>query len=155
MISSPSSSTTVVVPSSPGYVWEWRPERGDWLLCWQAVPGVYSPPYLHPGIVRQWVGIPPVLAGHMGRVIGREGRFFKHISDMTGAPYIWFRADVFVMEVWGTPEQVAAAFRRIQIHLAKMVGTVQMGNVLHSGACNAPAGMQGGNGSATVMPSAF
>jgi len=88
--------------------------RADSFMGWQPIPGVYSPPALHPNI---WFG-DFILDGHAlsmaGRLIGREGKNLKRITHEAGAHYIFLRQDRGCVEVWGSYESIGTAFGLLQ-----------------------------------------
>ena len=116
---------TMVLPSFPGYSWEWFPPMNGWRLRWEPVRSMYSPPRLHPGITSVFVGVDPVLAYKIGTVIGKNGAHLKTISEASGAPYIWFRSDIGQMEIWGLPQHVAVAKEMLSAHLMATHGRLQ------------------------------
>jgi hypothetical protein len=87
-------------------------------VSWAPTPGVYSPPTHVPGVVYASVST----AGHTEHslrfAIGKEGCAWKAISHQTGALYIWNNKEEGYIEVWGYPENAAAAASRVQDRLA-------------------------------------
>lgn len=63
------------------------------------------------------------------QVIGRDGCYFKQITEQTGVKYIWHHRDTHMVEVWG-PEQclslaVSSIQYRVYMTLIKMARTNQ------------------------------
>jgi hypothetical protein len=93
--------TTHVIAEHPGYSWVW--DGAAWMLNWEVLPSVYSPPSLFPMIRKVTYQVPD--ASIMGRVIGKNGHHFKNITHLSGVLYIYCRDSE--IEIWGyenTPE---------------------------------------------------
>lgn len=106
---------TRIIQDYPGHVWVRNPETLQETLAWNPIPGVYSPPCLfYPVCVnRVFAPLPMDMAG---RVIGREGRWLKAITERSGALYLFYREGEF--EIWGfTHESVMLATRMLQDHI--------------------------------------
>ena len=105
---------TRIIQDYPGHVWMRNPETLQETLAWNPIPGIYSPPCLfYPVCVnRVFAPLPMDMAG---RVIGREGRWLKAITERSGALYLFYRMGEF--EIWGTNESVILATRMLQDHI--------------------------------------
>lgn len=61
------------------------------------------------------------------QVIGRDGCYFKQITEQTGVKYIWHHRDTQMIEVWGPEQSISLAVSSIQYRfylvLMKMVRT--------------------------------
>ena len=76
---------------APGYYWTWVEPLQQWVLRWEAVPGVYSPP-IHDSSV-SWIHI------HSPNHIKSPGAISAKAHD---AVYIYHRRDLGegVLEIW-------------------------------------------------------
>jgi hypothetical protein len=86
----------------------------EFYASWKPVPGVYSPPALHPNI---WFGdfiLDGRALSRAGRLIGREGQNLKRVTHEAGAHYIFLRKDRGCIEVWGSYESIGRAFGLLQ-----------------------------------------
>jgi hypothetical protein len=110
---------TQVIQEFPGYYWQW--DGFQWQMMWEPVRNVYSPPCLHPGVVRHEVQVPLQLHDKVGLLIGSNGQNFIRITTQTGCFYIFYRSTHNKVEVWGHAANVMHATRRIQSCLGKML----------------------------------
>ena len=55
--------------------------------------------------------------GVIKQVIGRDGCYFKQITQQTGVKYIWHRRDTNQIEIWGPPNCIPMAICSIQYRL--------------------------------------
>ena len=81
----------------------------------------YNPPREYPMVSLMAQFEPDV----MKQVIGRDGCYFKQITEQTGVKYIWHHRETQMIEVWG-PEQcislaVSSIHHRFYSVLLKMV----------------------------------
>ena len=76
--------------------------------------GVYCPP-----VGQHLWNIPVGFAEDevMKRAIGRDGCYFKQITEGTGVSYIWHRRDTGVVEVWGPREYLDMAVQQIKFRI--------------------------------------
>jgi hypothetical protein len=74
------------------------------------MPGQYNPPVnTHYTEVR----VPEDLVAHMGAVIGKNGFYFKAITQASRVYYIWYNPARKAVEVWGPERRLGNAIGRI------------------------------------------
>lgn len=88
---------TQIVPHAPGYTWVWDERFYRWDLRWTPVVNIYSPPVYW--CQKRQLLVPTEAIPWIGRVIGRDGKYMKEITEKSGVQYIFFRDGFF--EVWG------------------------------------------------------
>lgn len=103
---------THIIQEFPGYYWQWEGEQ--WQMKWEPVHGWYSPPRLHPEVRKYHVYVPFDLQDKMGLVIGRQGHNFVRITEETGCYYIFYLSVENKIEVWGPPDPVHQAVRKLR-----------------------------------------
>ena len=76
--------------------------------------GVYCPP-----VGQHLQNIPVGFAEDevMKRAIGRDGCYFKQITEGTGVSYIWHRRDTGLVEVWGPREYLDMAVQQVKFRI--------------------------------------
>ena len=79
--------------------------------------GVYNPPREHPMMVMDATFEPDV----MKQVIGRDGCYFKQITEQTGVSYIWHQRDTNKVEIWGPQNLLQLAVSSIQYRLYTVI----------------------------------
>ena len=79
--------------------------------------GVYNPPREQPMITMDATFEPEV----MKQVIGRDGCYFKQITEQTGVSYIWHQRDVNKIEIWGPQNLLQLAVSSIQYRLYTVI----------------------------------
>lgn len=105
---------TQIILEHPGYFWEWDEESQRWNMMWEPVHQWYSPPRLHPQIMKQEVSVPDSLMHKIGLLIGRQGYNFIRITEQTGCDYIFYLSMTNKIEVWGKHETVIRAVRKLE-----------------------------------------
>lgn len=101
---------TQILPQFPGYMYDFNPETSTWTLCWEPVTNVYSPPCLHHGVHMR--SIPFVISGReypssqmIGRLIGKNGWFFKYVTETSRSLYIFYQPTTRHIEIWGLSQE--------------------------------------------------
>ena len=79
--------------------------------------GVYNPPREHPMMTMDATFEPEV----MKQVIGRDGCYFKQITEQTGVSYIWHQRDANKIEIWGPQNLLQLAVSSIQYRLYTVI----------------------------------
>ena len=75
--------------------------------------GVYNPPRNQQMITMDASFEPDV----MKQVIGRDGCYFKQITEQTGVSYIWHQRDSNKVEIWGPQNLLQLAVSSIQYRI--------------------------------------
>ena len=75
--------------------------------------GVYNPPRDQQMITMDASFEPDV----MKQVIGRDGCYFKQITDQTGVSYIWHQRNTRKVEIWGPQNLLQLAVSSIQYRI--------------------------------------
>lgn len=114
------TTPTQIIQEHPGYYWEWDLEAAQWQMEWQPVHRWYSPPCLHPEVVRSDIQVPLWFQDKIGLLIGSQGSNFIRITEQTGCYYIFYRSITGKIEVWGLRNNVMWAVKRIQ-HLINKI----------------------------------
>lgn len=107
-----------IIMEHPGYTWVYR--EPHWVLDWTPIPGIYSPPCLHKPMRFRTVPVALDVLPMIGRVIGKEGKFLKWITERSKTTYIFFREGMW--EIWGPSDRslrlaVLLLEKHIQHHL--------------------------------------
>lgn len=105
---------------SQGYFWRCQDHQPP-MLEYFPVPNVYCPPIYHPFVQRKQYWIHPHHLQYMGRIIGKNGSFFKQITQETGCLYIFFRQDMNCIELWGYSQNTDWAWHRIHHHIQSIL----------------------------------
>ena len=79
--------------------------------------GVYNPPRDHPMMTMDATFEPEV----MKQVIGRDGCYFKQITEQTGVLYIWHHRNTNKIEIWGPQNLLQLAVSSIQYRLYTVI----------------------------------
>ena len=106
---------TQIIPEFAGYYWEWTNQQ-QWAMRWEPVQGFYSPPRLDHHLQYVMVEVSQDLQENMGRVIGKNGYYFKYITQWSGAVYIFYRDDLKCIEIWGNQDAITRANRLLECH---------------------------------------
>ena len=72
--------------------------------------GTYNPPREHPMITMDANFEPEIIK----QVIGKDGCYFKQITEQTGVSYIWHSRNTKRIEIWGPQNLHQLAFSSIQ-----------------------------------------
>lgn len=98
----------------PGYWWNYTPEHG-WIMQYNPIPNVYSPPILHFGIQRGYFYFKENMIPLMGSIIGKNGFHYKNITKMSGCFYIYNIGNSTV-EIWGDSRTISKAIDLLKKH---------------------------------------
>jgi hypothetical protein len=112
---------TQVIHEFPGYYWQW--DGWQWQMMWEPIRNLYSPPRLHPGVVKHEIQVPLELNDKIGILIGGNGQNFIRITTQTGCFYIFYLSTRNSVEIWGPPHGVMTATNRIQNSIHKLFNT--------------------------------
>lgn len=104
---------TQIIQEHPGYFWEWDLEAAQWQMKWQPIHRWYSPPRLHPEVIRYDIQVPLWFQDKIGLLIGRQGSNFIRITEQSNCYYIFYRSITGKIEIWGLRENVMKAVRKI------------------------------------------
>lgn len=105
-----------IIPQHPGYYWA-QDQQGRWDLRWEPVQGYYSPPKFDLHLQQYLLLVPDDFLAEMGFVIGRLGKHFKRITEVSGTKYIFFRSDSRNIEIWGAcSESIQYAVSLLEEH---------------------------------------
>lgn len=105
---------TQIIQEYPGYYWQYDEEATQWQMRWEPVHRWYSPPRLHPEVIKYDIHVPLWFQDKIGLVIGRQGHNFIRITSETGCYYIYYLSVENKIEVWGLPKNVGRAVHRIR-----------------------------------------
>jgi hypothetical protein len=84
------------------------------------VKGVYNPPNYH----YTEVALEESHRSLIGRIIGRDGFYFKAITAAARIAYIWYNDSRNAIEVWGYHDRLQDAVERIKARVHKVVEQV-------------------------------
>lgn len=82
-----------------GYYYQWIAPLNQWGMKWTPIQGVYSPPIRDTSISWFHLGVPTDL--NIIPILGDGVMHFEKIANDTGATYIFYRADLNKIEIWG------------------------------------------------------
>lgn len=105
-------------PIYPGYTWILTPT--GWIMQYNPIPGVYSPPVLHQGINKGYFYYFDQYIPIMGSLIGKNGFHYKNITRLSESVYIYNINDTTV-EIWGTDKAISKAIILINKHIKHVV----------------------------------
>ena len=86
--------------------------------------GVYNPPREQQMITMDASFEPDVLK----QVIGRDGCYFKQITEQTGVSYIWHQRDSKKIEIWGPQNLLQLAVSSIQYRIYMVMMKMSQNN---------------------------
>lgn len=112
---------TQIIQEHPGYYWEYDIEIAQWQMRWEPVHRWYSPPLLHPEVIKYDFHVPLWFQDKIGMLIGRQGHNFIKITNQTECYYIYYLSVENKIEIWGLRDNVVQAIRRIK----KLMFTIQ------------------------------
>ena len=105
---------TKIIEDHVGYFWEWA--NNCWQMKWEPVHGRYSPPALDSSLNIMVMDVPQELLPKIAQIIGKDGYYFKFITNWSGAVYIFYRDDIKSIEIWGHPSTLEKAYNLFQCH---------------------------------------
>lgn len=105
---------TQIIQEHPGYYWEYDVEIAQWQMRWEPVHRWYSPPLLHPEVLKYDLNVPLWFHDKIGLLIGRQGHNFIKITNETDCYYIYYLSVSNKIEIWGMRENVVQAIRRLK-----------------------------------------
>ena len=117
------ATMTQIIPEHPGYYWYW--EKDQWQIYWEPVNRWYSPPRLHPEIVKYEFQVPLWFQEKIGLLIGRQGCHFIRITRQSGCHYIYYLAQSNKIEIWGYPNNIYTAIKSIKNLMYKITQQTQ------------------------------
>lgn len=101
----------------------WKKNEDGWVLTWNPIPNVYSPPLLHPGVKVSNYYLQPDHLELLGHFIGKNGVHLKNITKISKTLYIYVIENR--IEIWGNPQSIRIAFRMIRKHLDHVISKVK------------------------------
>lgn len=109
-----------IIQDYPGYYWAWDETFHKWNMMWSPVHRWYSPPRLHPNIMKYDVCVPDNLHNKIGLLIGHQGHNFIRITEQTGCYYIYYVSLTNKIEVWGPHANVIRATHKIRNRIHRL-----------------------------------
>lgn len=109
---------TQIIQEHPGYYWQW--EGDQWQLKWEPVHCWYSPPCMHPNVLRYDLHVPLELRDKIGVLIGHKGKNFIRITFQTGCYYIFYLSVDNKIEVWGMKDDVDKAVGKLRALMTRV-----------------------------------
>lgn len=95
-------------------------------FCWTPIPRVYSPPRMHPGVIKTILWLPEdAPKNKMGLFVGAGGIHFKNMTALSGVAYLFLlrheETGRYFVEIWGYPGTEQAALRLLSFHWHKNI----------------------------------
>jgi len=105
---------TQIIQEYPGYYWQYDEEVAQWQMMWEPIHRWYSPPKLHPEVIKYDIHVPLWFQDKIGLLIGHKGHNFIRITAETGCYYIYYLSVQNKIEIWGHRDNIIHAISRLR-----------------------------------------